>query len=216
LVIDDLHSPCLRRKGPVSKGEALPTIVKGRAEVLGEHAMCTQPSEDRPRPLWYALYTRSRCEQLVCEQLAAKGFHIFLPKIAVWSQRAGERHLISIPMFSGYLFLRHAIDKSSYIEVRKARGLVRILGERWDKLSVVPDADIEAIQTTLHAAIRVMPHPYLREGQRVRITQGPLQGVEGILVQSKPAKGLLILSIDLLQRSISVEIDCRMVSVPKT
>jgi transcription termination/antitermination protein NusG len=168
--------------------------------------MYNQQSEDRPRPLWYALYTRSHCEQLVCDQLAAKGFHIFLPKIDVWSQRAGKQHLISVPMFPGYLFLQHAID------VRKARGLVCILGECWDKPSIVPDAEIEAIQTTLRASIPVMPHPYLREGQRVRITQGSLRGVEGILLQSKPAKGLLILSVDLLQRSIAVEIDCSVVT----
>jgi transcription termination/antitermination protein NusG len=174
--------------------------------------MCKEIPEDLSIPLWYALYTRSHCEQLVYDQLTAKGFHIFLPKIDVWSQRAGKRHRISVPMFSGYLFLRHAIDKASYIDVRKARGLVRILGERWDRLSVVPDAEIEAIQTTLNACLPVMPHPYLREGQRVRITQGPLRGVEGILVQSKPTKGLLILSVDLLQRSVAVEIDCGMVT----
>ena len=174
--------------------------------------MDNQQSEDRPRPHWHALYTRSHCEQLVCDQLAAKGFRIFLPKIDVWSQRAGKRHLISVPMFPSYLFLQHAIDKNSYIAVRKARGLVRMLGESWDKPSIVPDAEIEAIQTTLSASIPVMAHPYLREGQRVRITEGSLRGVEGILIQSKPAKGLLILSVDLLQRSIAVEIDCSAVT----
>jgi transcriptional antiterminator NusG len=175
--------------------------------------MCKQQSEDRPRLQWYALYTRSHCEQLVGDQLVVKGFHIFLPRINAWSQRAGRRHLITVPMFPSYLFLRHAIEKTSYIDIRKARGLVRILGERWDRLSVVPDAEIEAIQTVLEACVPVMPHPYLREGQRVHITQGPLRGVEGILVQSKPAKGLLILSVDLLQRSIAVEIDCGVVTV---
>jgi transcription antitermination factor NusG len=174
--------------------------------------MCNQQSEGRPTPLWHALYTRIHCEQLVRDQLAVKGFHIFLPKNDVWSQRAGKRHLISVPMFPGYLFLRHAIDKSSYIDVRKARGLVRILGECWDKLNVVPDAEIEAIQTILNASMPVMPHPYLREGQQLRITQGSLGGVEGILIQSKPAKGLLILSVDLLQRSIAVEIDYSVVT----
>jgi transcriptional antiterminator NusG len=174
--------------------------------------MCKENPEALSIPLWYALYTRSHCEQLVYDQLTAKGFHIFLPRIDVWSRRVGKRHLISVPMFPGYLFLQHAIDKISYIEVRKARGLVRILGERWDRLSVVPDTEIEAIQTTLQASVPVMPHPYLREGQRVRITQGPLRGVEGILLQSKPAKGLLILSVDLLQRSIAVEIDCSVVT----
>jgi transcription termination/antitermination protein NusG len=174
--------------------------------------MDNQQSENQPRLHWHALYTRSHCEQLVCDQLAVKGFHIFLPKIDVWSQRAGKQYLISVPMFPGYLFLQHAIDKSSYVAVRKARGLVRILGECWDKLSIVPDAEIESIQTTLRASIPVMPHPYLRAGQRVRITQGSLRGVEGILIQSNPAKGLLIISVDLLQRSIAVEIDCRAVT----
>jgi transcriptional antiterminator NusG len=168
--------------------------------------------EDLSVPHWYALYTRSHCEQLVCDQLAAKGFQLLLPRIEVWSHRAGQRHLISAPMFPGYLFLRHAIDKASYIDVRKARGLVRILGERWDKLSVVPDAEVEAIQAVLSGSLPVMPHPYLREGQRVRITQGPLSGIEGVLVQSKPAKGLLILSVDLLQRSVAVEVDCSVVT----
>jgi transcription antitermination factor NusG len=174
--------------------------------------MCKENPEDLAIPHWYALYTRSHCEQLVCDQLAVKGFHLFLPRIEVWSQRAGKRHLISVPMFPGYLFLRHIIDKASYIDVRRARGLVRILGERWDRLSVVADAEIEAIQTVLNTSLPVMPHPYLREGQRVRITRGPLRGVEGVLVQSKPTKGLLILSVDLLQRSVAVEVDCSVVT----
>jgi transcriptional antiterminator NusG len=169
-------------------------------------------SEDRPTSHWHALYTRSHCEQLVCDQLAVKGFRTFLPKIDVWSQRAGKRHLIAVPMFPGYLFLQHALDKNSYLAVRKARGLVRILGESWDRPSIVPDAEIEAIQTILNASIPVMAHPYLWEGQRVRIIEGALQGVEGILIQSKPAKGLLILSVDLLQRSIAVEISCSVVT----
>jgi transcriptional antiterminator NusG len=174
--------------------------------------MDTQPGEGWSKPLWHALYTRSHCEQLVCEQLAAKGFHLFLPRMDVWSQRAGKRHRISVPMFPGYLFLQHGIDKRSYIEVKKARGLVRILGESWDQPSLIPDAEIEAIQITLRAAVPIMPYPYLQEGQRVRITQGALRGVEGTLVQNKPTKGLLVLSVELLQRSIAVEIDCSAVT----
>ena len=174
--------------------------------------MVSQPSEDRSTPPWYALYTRSHCEQLVCDQLTSTGFHTFLPKIEAWSRRAGKRHLIVVPLFPGYLFLQHALDKSSYLEVRKARGLVRILGDGWDQPSRILDAEIEAVQTILEAAMPVMPHPYLREGQRVRVAQGPLRGIEGILIQSKPAKGLLIVSIDLLQRSVTVEIDCSAVT----
>jgi len=103
------------------------------------------------------------------------------------------------------------MDKVSYLEVRQARGLVRILGERWDRLGVVPDADVGAIQKVLQARLPVLPHPYLKEGQRVRIMSGPLAGAEGILMHRRPEKGIVILSVDLLQRSIAVEIDCSVV-----
>jgi transcription antitermination factor NusG len=169
------------------------------------------PPADRPPPQWYALYTRSHCEHIVYEQLLARGFTVFLPKMDVWSRRGGIRHRISTPMFPSYLFLHHIMDKIGFIEVSKARGLVRILGERWDHLSVVPENEIEAIQLVLHAELPVFSHPYLREGQRVRINDGPLTGVEGILVQSKPNKGLLVLSIELLRRSIAVEVDATVV-----
>ena len=185
------------------------TTTAGReAELSGELAMAKRESEEPSLAHWYALYTRCHGEQLVYDQLATKGFPVFLPKLEMWSRRAGQQHLISVPMFPGYLFLRYAMDRLGYIEVRKARGLVRILGERWDRLSVVPDVEIEAIQKVSRARLPALPHPYLKEGQRVRIMCGPLAGTEGILVHSKPAKGLLVLSIDLLQRSVAVEVEC--------
>lgn len=196
-----------------SKGQNLTCNHEGRSRGGGANeAMCKEISEDLRIPEWYALYTRSHCEQLVWDQLVAKSFHLFLPRIAVWSQRAGGRHRISVPMFPGYLFLRHAIDKVSYINICKTRGLVRILGESWDRLSVISHAEIEAIQAVLSTSLPTIPYPYLREGQQVRITRGPLRGIEGVLVYSKPSKGLLILSIDLLQRSVAVEVDCSIVT----
>jgi transcription termination/antitermination protein NusG len=165
-------------------------------------------SSVRSNPHWYALYTRSHCEQLVAEQLAAKGFDVFLPKLETWSQRMGRQHLISLPMFPSYLFLHHAIDLTSYTEVCKVRGLVRILGERWDRLGIIPGAEIEAIQKVAAAGLPMLPHPFLKEGRRVRITRGPLAGAEGILVRTKPGKGLLVLSVELLQRSVVVEVAC--------
>jgi transcription antitermination factor NusG len=162
-------------------------------------------------PQWHALYTRSHCEQLVYDQLAAKGFHLFLPKTDIWSKRGEQWRRLSVPMFPGYLFLHHVLNKAAFLEVRKARGLVRILGERWDHLAIVPETEIRALQTVLRAQVPVLPYPYLREGQRVRITRGPLAGVEGILVSSKPQKGLVVLSVELLQRSVAVEVEAMLV-----
>ena len=161
---------------------------------------------------WRALWTHSHSEQLVHDQLMAKTFNVFLPLIPVWSRRNGSRHLIRKPMFPGYLFLRHALDKASYVEIMKTNGLARILGERWDRPAVVADAEIDAIRQVLDAGLPILPHSYLREGNRVRIIQGPLKSVEGILVHNNPQKGLLVVSVELLQRSVAVEVDCTFVT----
>ena len=116
--------------------------------------------------------------------------------------------MASLPLFRGYLFLRHAMDKTAYVEVCKTRALVRVLGERWDQLDIVPEAEIEVIQRLIASRLPMLPHPYLSEGQRVRITRGPFAGVEGILVRINPRKGLLVVSVNLLRRSVAVQLDC--------
>ena len=157
---------------------------------------------------WHALWTWSHCEQLVHDQLAAKGFELFLPKVDQWSRRGGQRHRIRIPMFPGYVFLYGVVDRVSYVEVQKARGLVQVLGERWDRLSTVPDAEIDAIRRIVEAGVPALPYAFLREGQRVRITRGPLANVEGILVRTNANRGLLVVSVDLLRRSVAAHVDC--------
>ena len=168
------------------------------------------------QPQWFALWTQSHCEQMVCDQLRAKGFDAFLPTIRAWSRRAGVRRLIPAPMFSSYLFVHHAIEKRSYIDIMSTRGLVRILGERWDRLAPIADAEIDAIQRLTHTDLALLPYPYLREGQRVRIVDGALSGVEGILVRNKTSRGLLVISVNLLNRSVAVEMDCAAVEPIET
>jgi transcription antitermination factor NusG len=159
-------------------------------------------------PRWHVLWVRSHCEQLVHDQLAARKFDLFLPKFEAWSMRAGTRTLSGAPLFPGYLFLRHALDKESYLEVRKARGLVSILGEGWERPAALPDFEIDAIRRMVGAKAPVTAHPYLKEGRRVRITRGSLAGLEGILLRVNLQQGLLVVSLHLLQRSVAVEVDC--------
>src|SRR2546430_13629761 len=117
----------------------------------------------RTSPVWHAVWTRSQCEQLVHDQLTAKGFDLFLPMIDRWSRRGGLRHLIRIPMFPGYVFLNGVVDKASYVEVVKARGLVRVLGQRWNRLATVPDRELEVIRRIVGARVPALPYAYLRE-----------------------------------------------------
>lgn len=161
---------------------------------------------DFPAP-WHVLWTRSNCEQAVHDQLAVRGFHPFLPKLRRWSRRAGLRHLVSSPLFPGYLFLNDVLDKPSHVTLRKTQGLAAVLGERWDRPACIPDEEVDAIRRVVESGADVFPHLYLREGQRVRIVAGPLEGLEALLVRHRPSKGLVVLSVHLLQRSVAVEVD---------
>jgi transcription termination/antitermination protein NusG len=163
------------------------------------------------RAPWHVLWTNSHCEDSVRDQLAASGFHPFLPKVDVWSVRAGRRRLVPVPLFPSYLFLNDALDRFGHVEVQKTRGLVRLLGERWDRPAQVPEAEIDSIRRLAASRVPSFAHPYLREGRRARIVTGPLAGVEGILKKVHPEKGILVISVHLLQRSVAVEVDCAQV-----
>jgi transcriptional antiterminator NusG len=156
---------------------------------------------------WFVLWTHSNNERRVDEQLSAKGFETFLPMITAWSRRGGTQSPITVPMFPGYVFVYHPVDKRSHVEMLKARGVVKILGERWDRPASVADDEIAAIRRVAGANVPVFPHPYLTQGQQVRITDGALAGLEGILISTKPQKGLLVVSVELLRRSVAVEVE---------
>ena len=140
-------------------------------------------------------------------QLSAKKFHTFLPEVPTWSPRLGMTHTVRAPMFPGYLFVRDAMSKTRYIDLLKVRGIVRVLEAGWSRLTPVPDEDIETIQRIVQAAVPVFPHAHLRQGDRVRVLEGPLTGLEGIFVQDRPSRGRLVVSMNMLGRSVAVEVD---------
>ena len=156
---------------------------------------------------WYAIWLRSHYEHTVERQLSAKGFHTFLPEITTWSKTGGPKRSIRTPMFPGYLFVRDALDKDRYIAMLKVRGIVRILEDGWSRLTPVPAGDIDAIQQLAQADVLVSPHAHLQQGVRVRVLQGPLTGLEGIFVQDRPSKGRLVVSVNMLGRSVAVDMD---------
>jgi transcription antitermination factor NusG len=156
---------------------------------------------------WYAIWTRSHCERLVAQQLSAKGFASFLPELPVPSRspRASARSTPG-PMFPGYLFVRDAMTKHRYLEVLKVRGIVRVLEDGWTRLTPVSEAEIDAIQRLIASGLPIWPHPHLQKGDHVRVEEGPLSGVEGIFVQDSRQKGRLVVSVDLLGRSVAVDV----------
>ena len=156
---------------------------------------------------WYAIWTRSHCERLVAQQLQAKGFQPFLPEMAVRSRKPDAAPIIQRPMFPGYLFLRHSMEKRSYIEILKARGVVRILEGGWNRLTPIADEEMSAIERVIESGAPVLSHPYFNQGDRVRVVEGPLAGVEGLFVRDKKNRGRLVVSVNLLQTSVAIEVD---------
>ena len=174
-----------------------------------ERACQQTESGPQEQAAWYAIHTRSHFENLVADQLTARGFSLFLPQRGVWSKRLQTTRVV--PMFPGYLFIHHGMEKSSYIEILKARGVVRVLEGGWNRLTPIADGEMEGIQRVVKAGVPVSPHMYFNQGDRVRVLDGPLTGLEGIFVRDKPNKGRLVVSINLLQTSVAVEVDSALV-----
>ncbi len=98
------------------------------------------------------------------------------------------------------------MDADTRLEILKTESVVRIL--RNDGMpATIPDEQVDAIRAVMKSGISPTPHPYLKEGMRVRVVDGPLIGIEGILVKTKPNKHRLVLSVDILQESVCVEMD---------
>lgn len=178
------------------------------SQTEGGEALAISAAAEQQNPAWYAVWTQSHFEQSVSQQLSAKGFTAFLPEMSVWSKRGGEQRLIRVPMFPGYLFVRDGMDKRSYVEILKARGVVRILEDGWTRLTPVPDAVINSLQQVVASDVPVFASEQLTEGDRVEVTEGPLSGLEGLFVHDKSTKGRLVLNVELLGRSVAVEVDC--------
>jgi transcription antitermination factor NusG len=152
---------------------------------------------------WWALYTRHQHEKVVADMLAVKGFEVFLPlydSIRRWKDR---QKLLSLPLFPCYVFVRGGFNRR--LQVMTTPGIHMILS-RGDHTAVIPENEIQAIRRTVEGLYRMEPHPFLRCGDRVRVTRGSLQGVEGFLIRKKN-QCRLVLSVDMLAKSVAVEID---------
>ncbi len=164
----------------------------------------TKELQDARRPLlWFALRVRSNYERIAAVHLRERGFEEFSPSYQVqrrWSDRTKTMEQF---LFPGYVFSR--LNPHDRLLAVTVPGVVGLVG--FGKVpSAIPDQEIESIRTMVRSGLLMKPWPFLEVGQRVLIERGPLAGVEGILEDVK-GKFRLVVSISLLQRSVSAEID---------
>jgi transcription antitermination factor NusG len=152
---------------------------------------------------WYAAQTYANHEKRVQEQLRQRSVDAYLPVYASVRRWKDRRVSLELPLFPGYVFVRLALRDR--LPVLQTPRVVRLVGFG-SRPAALPDQEIEALRQGLKSDMRIAPYPYLKIGQRVRVRSGALQGLEGILERKKKVSRFVI-SLDLIMRSVAVEID---------
>jgi transcription antitermination factor NusG len=161
-------------------------------------------SESQPPNLqWYAVWTRSRHEKTVRDQLAQKSIEAFLPTIAKWSRWKDRKKKVEWPLFPGYCFAR--FDAANRLPVLTCDGVVQIVGNE-GLPSSIPASEVESIRLLVESELSYDSCPFVKEGEMAKVVSGPLKGVNGRLVH-KGAHARLVLSVDLIGQAVSVEVD---------
>jgi transcription elongation factor/antiterminator RfaH len=155
------------------------------------------------QPEWYAVYANVRHEKRVKEYLDGRMVECYLPSYRSVRRWQDRRREVELPLFPGYLFVR--IAYRSRLQVLTTPGVVQIVSFDGKPAPIRQD-EIEVLRQALSRNAHCEPHPYLKVGRRVRVRSGPLAGVEGILTRRKEGFRL-ILSIDLIMRSVATEVD---------
>jgi transcription antitermination factor NusG len=164
------------------------------------------PTDDQMSPTWYAVYAQVRHESKVYSRLIGKSFECLFPQMERWSRRRDRRKRIQVPVFPGYLFVRTVLDNYQQVKILQTPGVVSLVRNKDGPLPV-PDSQMNSLRTLLGSNTVLTTHPYLEEGMRVRIANGPLYGCEGILVRKRNEKARLVVAIDIIQQAVSVELD---------
>jgi transcription antitermination factor NusG len=155
------------------------------------------------RERWFALRVQSRCEKAVAVVARNKGFEEFLP-LHQSSRRWSDRlKAMDLPLFPGYLFCR--LDPQRRLPLLTIPGVLHFVGI--GKIpSPIEDTEIAAIQIAVGSGSLTEPWPFLEVGKRIRLEDGPLAGLEGILVET-PKLQRIVVSLTLLKRSVAVAIE---------
>jgi transcriptional antiterminator NusG len=161
---------------------------------------------------WFAIQVLASREKRVHTMLTYKGYEVLLPlykTVTKWSDRYKESERA---LFPGYLFAR--FDPNLRLPIIATSDILQIVGFG-NRPVQIPEDEIDAIQILVSSHAQASPHPYLRVGEKVMITEGPLAGMFGMLARAKTALRLVI-TIELLQRSVAVEVDANSVRPVRT
>lgn len=162
------------------------------------------PPGRRRMTRWYAIRTTARWELLASNELSRRGIESYLPISRVKRRWSDRIKIIDQPLFPGYLFGRFRLAER--IRVLEVPGVRQIVGIGNTPAPILA-SELENLRTLVAAQPLLVPWPYLTAGQRVRISRGPLAGVQGFVVRAEEGALRIVVSVDLLQRSVAAQID---------
>ena len=151
---------------------------------------------------WFALRVRPRTERVVAQALASKGYEDFLPlhtERRRWSDRV---KVVEVPLFAGYVFCR--FDVQARLPILTIPGVIQVVSVA-KVPQPIPDEEMASLRAVVASGLEVQAWPYLHIDKPVRVIAGPLAGASGTLVSVK-SRDRLVVSVSLLQRSVSVEV----------
>lgn len=152
---------------------------------------------------WYAVAVRSNFERIVAQSLRQKDYEIFLPAYQSKRRWSDRTKVVESALFPGYVFCH--MDLQQRVPLLNTPGVASIVG--FGKCAApVNDNEIAAIRRIIESGLPVAPWPFLKAGQFVYINQGPLAGLEGIVIATK-SRARLVVSVEMLRRAVTVEIE---------
>lgn len=156
---------------------------------------------------WYALYCKCRHERLVRDRLTAKGIENYLADYETRVKWGSRLRKFKKNLLPGYVLVRANMQPDIYLDILQTQSVVKFVGRPWPRLSWIPDEQVKSLRLLLDSHYQFEEIPYFKAGERVEVAVGPLAGLQGFIQGPANPKHRVIVSIALLRRSVSIEID---------
>ncbi len=164
-------------------------------------------------PRWYACYTRARHEKRVAASFVEHGMESFLPLVQRESQWKDRKKVVDFPLFPSYVFGRFSLmDVHRVLSIPGVSTIVRMQGQPVP----IRDEDIENVRRFARGLVGstdvVDTVPFIAEGERVEVVEGPLAGVQGYVVERRTRRRVLV-GIEAIGQGLEIDIDIHLLRV---
>ena len=160
---------------------------------------------------WIAVYTKSRHEQIVVNELNKKNIESYCPMFKERRQWSDRKKWVHFPLFRSYVFANIEINENIY--VLQTIGVNKIVKFQ-EKISIIPDQVIDNIKNIIEGGYNIEQTDYFIKGDEVRVVSGPLKGLDGVVLDLRGANKIII-KIEAIQQAFSVKISSNILKSKK-